>query len=375
MVPKIPRQTIPEIDKPLENPFYDNDVRLERPSLAYEDDYQVVIVWRHVLLFTGLHALATYGFILPKEKISTMIIVWIIAFIVMFGTTIGAHRYYTHRSFKANLKLKLFLVFMQTVALQNSMFDWVRDHRVHHKFTDTNADPHNSKRGFFFSHFGWLMCKRHPDVKKFGAKVDMSDLKADPIVMFQHKYYIPLAIAIGFALPVWITWLFGESFNVAFNFHMYRFIISLHITGLINSVSHLWGYKPFDKNISSTDSLLIGTFCVGEGWHNYHHVFPWDYKAAEQTSYLSNLSLAVIDFFAWIGWATELKTVSAEMIKARAARTGDGSYLKAQSTLNKVANGNNKDHKIVNEQVANLWGWGDEEMTDEDRKYVTILCK
>lgn len=66
-------------------------------------------------------------------------------------------------------------------------FVQVRDHRVHHKFTDTDADPHNSKRGFFFSHIGWLLVKKHPDVKIKGGTIDMSDLRSDPIVMFQKK--------------------------------------------------------------------------------------------------------------------------------------------------------------------------------------------
>lgn len=63
----------------------------------------------------------------------------------------------------------------------------VRDHRVHHKFTDTDADPHNSKRGFFFSHMGWLCCRKHPDVTKFGSKIDMSDLEDDKVIQFQRK--------------------------------------------------------------------------------------------------------------------------------------------------------------------------------------------
>lgn len=79
------------------------------------------------------------------------------------------------------------LVIMQTLAAQNDMIEWVRDHRVHHKFTDTNADPHNSKRGFFFCHIGWLMCKKHPDVKKYGGKVDMSDLENDSLLLLQRK--------------------------------------------------------------------------------------------------------------------------------------------------------------------------------------------
>lgn len=73
-------------------------------------------------------------------------------------------------------------------VLQNSVHEWSRDHRVHHKYSETNADPHNAKRGFFFAHMGWLMCRKHPAVKAKGKQIDMSDLEADPIIMFQHKY-------------------------------------------------------------------------------------------------------------------------------------------------------------------------------------------
>lgn len=67
------------------------------------------------------------------------------------------------------------------------MIEWARDHRVHHKFSETNADPHNAKRGFFFSHVGWLMCRKHPDVVQKGKGIDMSDLQNDKLLQFQRK--------------------------------------------------------------------------------------------------------------------------------------------------------------------------------------------
>ena len=72
-------------------------------------------------------------------------------------------------------------------VFQNHVYEWVRDHRAHHKFTDTDADPHNSKRGFFFCHIGWLMVRKHPDVKIKGKSIDMSDLDRDPIVVWQRR--------------------------------------------------------------------------------------------------------------------------------------------------------------------------------------------
>ena len=71
--------------------------------------------------------------------------------------------------------------------LQNSICEWVRDHRVHHKFSETDADPHNSNRGFFFAHVGWLMMKKHPEVIRKGREIDMSDVLADPVVIFAEK--------------------------------------------------------------------------------------------------------------------------------------------------------------------------------------------
>lgn len=106
------------------------------------------------------------------------------------GVTAGAHRLWAHRTYKATWQLRVLLMIMQTICFQNHVYEWVRDHRVHHKYTDTDADPHNSSRGFFFSHVGWLLVKKHKDVKLKGRSVDMSDLETDPIVMFQKKYVL-----------------------------------------------------------------------------------------------------------------------------------------------------------------------------------------
>lgn len=104
------------------------------------------------------------------------------------GITVGAHRLWSHRCYNARVPMRLLLALFQTMAFQNHIYEWVRDHRVHHKFCDTDADPHNSSRGFFFSHMGWLMIRKHADVSIKGRTVDMADLEADPIVMWQKKW-------------------------------------------------------------------------------------------------------------------------------------------------------------------------------------------
>lgn len=70
---------------------------------------------------------------------------------------------------------------------QNTIYEWVRDHRVHHKYSETMSDPHDANRGFFFSHVGWLMMKKHPDVVDKGSKMDLSDIENDPVIQFHTK--------------------------------------------------------------------------------------------------------------------------------------------------------------------------------------------
>lgn len=142
-----------------------------------------------------------------------------------FGITAGAHRLWAHGAYKANLALKIFLAYFQTAAFQNTIFEWTRDHRSHHKFTDTNADPHSASRGFFFAHMGWLLCKKHPDVKKQGEKIDMSDLERDPVVIFQRNYFFILMPLCHTVIPVGISMMaFGAHFNEAFFLNVFRYV-------------------------------------------------------------------------------------------------------------------------------------------------------
>lgn len=103
------------------------------------------------------------------------------------GITAGAHRLWAHRSYKARFPLRVLLTIFNTIAFQDCAIHWARDHRVHHKYSETDADPHNATRGFFFSHVGWLLCKKHPEVIAKGKKLDISDLVADPVLHFQRK--------------------------------------------------------------------------------------------------------------------------------------------------------------------------------------------
>ncbi|CAL7934092.1 unnamed protein product [Xylocopa violacea] len=286
------------------------------------------IVWRNVIIFIYLHLSALYGLYLVFTEAKILTIIWcnIVRLAAGVGITAGAHRLWTHRAYKAKWPLRVILMLLNSAAFQNDIYDWTRDHRVHHKFTDTDADPHNAKRGFFYSHMGWLLVRKHPEVKKKGATIDMSDVEQDPIVAWQRRYYSILMPVCAFIIPIWVPCYFwNEKLFVAYHIAVLRYVSVLHSTWLVNSAAHMWGMKPYDKNIGPTDHVVTSIIAIGEGWHNYHHVFPWDYKTGELHGYASNLTTGVIDFCARLGLAYDLKTASPEAIKKRAMKTGDGS--------------------------------------------------
>ena len=146
------------------------------------------IVWFNVYFIAMLHLMALYGiYRIPGANPRTWIWSALLHYTAGLGVTAGAHRLWCHRSYKATWPLRFILMLWNCIAGQNDIFEWVRDHRVHHKYSETDADPHNAKRGFFFSHVGWLMVKKHPDVIKKGKQLDLSDLYEDKIVMFQRR--------------------------------------------------------------------------------------------------------------------------------------------------------------------------------------------
>ncbi|XP_023246138.1 acyl-CoA Delta(11) desaturase-like isoform X2 [Copidosoma floridanum] len=325
----------------------ENPDETQRPEL----EYKLQLVWRNIILFAVLHTGALYGVYLAftSAKIATTIFAFLLYQISGFGITAGAHRLWAHRSYKATWQLRLLLVIFNTLAFQDSAIDWARDHRMHHKYSETDADPHNATRGFFFSHVGWLLCRKHPQVREKGKGLDMSDLYSDPILHFQKKYYIYLMPIVCFVIPMLIpVYLWNETWtNAYFIPTILRYTFTLNMTWLVNSAAHLFGNKPYDKFINPAQNRGVAIFALGEGWHNYHHVFPWDYKTSELGTYGFNFTTAFIDFFSRIGWAYDLKTVSMDMVKKRVERTGDGSH--------------------------ELWGWGDKDQTQEDRESAVII--
>lgn len=286
------------------------------------------IVWRNVILMALLHIGAVYGLFIITSA-STLTLIWSAVCFMMsaLGVTAGAHRLWSHRSYKAKLPLRIFLAVANSMAFQNDIYEWARDHRAHHKFSETNADPHNATRGFFFAHIGWLLVRKHPDVIEKGCKLDLSDLKADGVVMFQRRHYKLSILVMCFLVPTLVPWyLWGEKFWVAYFVPgLLRYAVVLNATWLVNSAAHMWGMRPYDISINPRENRFVAFSAVGEGFHNYHHTFPYDYAASEFGSRL-NITKGFIDLMCLFGLAKDCRKVSRDTVMARVQRTGDGSH-------------------------------------------------
>ncbi|CAK1542232.1 unnamed protein product [Leptosia nina] len=242
-----------------------------------------------------------------------------------FGITGGAHRLWTHKAYKAKLPVKILMLIAFAGAGQNSLVQWVRDHRVHHKYSDTDADPHNANRGLFFSHIGWLMLKKNDQVILKGKQLDMSDITNDPLLKFYNKYFTYFKLLICFVLPLTIsTYFWQENWKCAIAWQWFlRYLGMFHSELTVNSLAHTYGYKPYNKNIVPRENRFVSTVTLGEGWHNYHHMFPFDYKAAEHFDCF-NFTSYFIRSFHKLGLVYDLREATPEMINSAAKRLGDG---------------------------------------------------
>ena len=191
------------------------------------------------------------------------------------GITVGYHRLITHRSFSCPNWVKGALLVAGGWAVENSALKWARDHMRHHAQCDKEEDPYNAMRGFWYSHCGWMFLKdpyRHP---KFASR-----LLQDPVVVWQDRYYIPIALS-GLTLPFLIGLLYNGWVGGLGCFLLAglgRIFFVLNSTFCVNSVCHIWGNQPHGQSDSSRNSWWVSLLTFGEGYHNYHHMYPSDYR-------------------------------------------------------------------------------------------------
>ena len=223
-----------------------------------------------------------------------------------FSITAGYHRLWAHRTYEAHWSVRLVFMIFGAMALQNSILIWATDHRRHHRFVDQNdADPYSAKRGFWFSHIGWMLRYWETGRNDFS---NGRDLQADPLVRFQHRFYLPLALGTNIGLPLAIGWMAGDLWGVFLLAGVLRLVLNHHFTFFINSLAHIWGTQPYNDNNTARDNPVLAFLTYGEGYHNFHHIFDRDYRNAVRW-WQWDPTKWVIAMLSWVRLAGNLKRV------------------------------------------------------------------
>ena len=236
-------------------------------------DYPALILFSIITLVTVV-GVPMFGFM---HGFSTLD--WVM-FVILYmasglGITVGYHRLISHRSFECKDWVKACLLVTGGWALENSALKWCADHIRHHARCDQDEDPYNATRGFWHSHCGWIFEKSSHRDEKYESK-----LRKDPLIMWQHRYYVPIVLS-GLALPFVVGMINGgwvEGLSCFLLAGVGRTFFVLNSTFCINSICHLWGKQPHGVEDSSRDSWWISLLTFGEGYHNYHHTHLRDYR-------------------------------------------------------------------------------------------------
>jgi stearoyl-CoA desaturase (delta-9 desaturase) len=230
----------------------------QRPDLDRPD-------WLLSVPFLAAHAVAlATPFLFPATR-GLLLLAAATYAVRMFAITAGYHRYFSHRSYRTSRAFQLVLAVLGASAAQKGPLWWAAHHRDHHRFSDGPEDVHSPlDRGFWWSHVGWILSRRH-----HATRVDrVKDLARYPELVLLDRYHHAVPVALGAALFLaggWPALLWGLFVSTA---------VLWHATFAINSLAHVFGRRRYETGEGSRNSFPLALVTFGEGWHNNHHFFP-----------------------------------------------------------------------------------------------------
>ncbi len=229
------------------------------------------------------------------------------------SVTAGYHRLFAHGSYRAHPLVRAFYLVFGAATFQNSVLQWATAHRRHHRDTDEASDPYSIRQGFWWAHMGWLFFKDPLSTPEAFA----ADLKADPLIRLQYRFYIPIASLAGFGLPLALGFLAGDPWGGLLIGGLLRLVCLYQATFCVNSVAHTLGTQPYSDRDSSRDSVVTALLSLGEGYHNFHHSFPYDYRNGVRAWHFDP-SKWWIRVLSWLGLTRDLVSAPRELVlKAR----------------------------------------------------------
>jgi stearoyl-CoA desaturase (Delta-9 desaturase) len=250
-----------------------------RTSLASQVVTVIAVVVPPVGLFSAMGIL--WGVAFHNVDLALLIGFYVVC---AFGTTIGFHRYFTHKSFEAGTPVKIVLAVLGCMTMQGPLTQWVTDHRKHHALSDKEGDPHSPHvghgdgvlaplRGFVHAHVGWLFTLKGMERGRDYGK----DLYEDRLVRTIDRLYM-LWVVLTFGLPFAIGYAVGGTWQWGLEGLVWggllRVFLYQHATFSVNSICHMFGRRDYQTRDEARNNWLVAAFVFGEGWHNNHHAFP-----------------------------------------------------------------------------------------------------
>ncbi|HEY2674902.1 MAG TPA: acyl-CoA desaturase [Rugosimonospora sp.] len=251
--------------------------------------------------------------------------------VTCLGVTVGFHRHFTHRSFKATRPLRIALAVTGSLAVQGPILHWVADHRRHHTYSDQEGDPHSPwefgtspaalARGFWHAHLGWILNRDLTNQQRFAP-----DLLADPDLLRVDRLFW-LWTLITLTAPALIgglvTWSWWGALTAFLWAGLVRVAFLHHITWSVNSVCHMIGDRPFASRDKSANVWPLAILSMGESWHNLHHADPTSARHGVGPGQI-DVSARLIWMFEKAGWARDVRWPTPERLARLRASGVDG---------------------------------------------------
>lgn len=256
--------------------------------------------WPVILFMSAIHIVAIFAFFPGNFSWAAVGVAVFLHWVTGgLGITLGFHRLVTHRSFQSPKWLEYFLVFCGCLACQGGPLDWVGMHRIHHLHSDHDGDPHDSNKGFLWSHLNWMLYQipEREEVPRF-----TKDIAEDPVYQFFQKYFILIQVGLGIILYLLGGWPF-----VLWGIFV-RLVAVYHCTWLVNSATHKFGYRTYESGDRSTNCWWVALLVYGEGWHNNHHAFQYSARHGLQWWEI-DMTWMTIQFLQALGLAWNIKLV------------------------------------------------------------------
>lgn len=260
-----------------------NDIDLAKSRYHSAKAGKIKLNWTVIIAIAGMHLLALLAFWPAMFSWSAFTVFVIFYFLTgQIGITLTYHRLLTHRSFRTPKWFEYLLTLCATLAWQGGPVSWVGTHRLHHKHSDTENDPHSPNHGFNWAHTFWVMFEELDDMAPEDAAKDLTRDRGHYLI---NKYfYLPQFVMLPvmflggmltyYAFPG-TSWVGSSAAMTGLGWIIWgtavRTVAVYHVTWFVNSATHTWGYRNYDTADNSTNLWWVGILSFGEGWHNNHH--------------------------------------------------------------------------------------------------------